>query len=157
MHSKKSLLFVISIVLLSLLIACENPDENETKSDPTIVGSWLMTNILIKDSPVGDLSMSASAFLGMSGTGALTSTLTFSEDSTASVTTTYESAPDTTEPGFWLQSGDSLIIDGAGIDATVPFVLEANSLTITIILPIDFAQNGTPIDTNVDMTYSSVE
>jgi hypothetical protein len=110
-------------------------------------------SVVIHGSPVGDLSMSAEAFLGMSGTGAVSSTLMLNEDGSAAQITTFESAPDDTVAGTWTLEEDHMVIVGAGIDDTVPYELDDTRLTLTIIMPIDFEQDGTAVDTNVDWIY----
>jgi hypothetical protein len=107
----------------------------------------------LKDTQVGDIIVPAAQFLEMSGTGAKTSTLQFKEDSTVTLITTYEDADDEMVPGTWSEDGDKLIIDGAGIDDTVPYDIDGSTLTLTIILPIAIDPSGPEEDTNVEMFY----
>ena len=150
--NKYILITILSVTLIISLANCEN-DEGDDDQEYTIVGSWLLSSVVLKDTPVGNLNMTAAGFLGQSGTGAETSTLSLNEDGSAAVTTTYTAAPDTTEPGSWSQEDDLLTIDGAGIDATVPFTLESSTLTLQHTFAIDFDLDGVTEDTQVDMTY----
>ena len=155
-NARYILFIIIAIIFMVMLTSCEDNDQDEQEQNSSVIGSWLMTNVIIKDTPVGNLTMTGSAFLGMSGTGALTSTLTLNEDGSASVTTTYESVADEVEPGTWSQDGDFLVITGAGIDDTVAYELLDNTLTLTVIMQIDFAGDGFAEDTEVDMTYTAI-
>jgi len=145
-------IFIMIMTSLIILVACEESDPDDVE-EPTLVGSWLLSKVVMRDTPVGTLNMTADGFLGQSGTGAQTSTLTLNEDGTASVTTTFAASADTTEAGTWVQDEDQLIIENAGINATVPFQMDATSLTLTLIFPIDFLQNGEFQDIQVDMIY----
>jgi hypothetical protein len=148
---------VISILSISLLLVfggCEEDGDDEQKY--SVIGSWLMSSVVLKDTPIGDLTMTASGFLGQSGTGAQTSTLILNEDGTAATITSYEAAPDSTEPGTWSQDGNKLAIEGAGIDDIVPFSVGSTSLTLTLTIPIDFDLDGVADDTQVDMTYEKI-
>lgn len=149
---KYIIISVLSLSLLFVVTACEDP-ENEDEKKYSVVGTWLMSSVVMKDTPIGDLTLTASGFLAQSGTGAQTSTLILNEDGSAAVTTTYEAAPDSTEPGSWTQDGDMLTINGAGIDDTVPFSVDEETLIITLTMPVDFYSNGMPEDIQIDMTY----
>ena len=105
---------------------------------------------------MGDITLPAAQFLEMSGTGATTSTMQFNKDGSAALTTTYEEGDDEVVPGTWSKDGDKLVIVGAGIDATVPYAIDGSTLTLTIILPIDFENDGTAEDTEIDMVYTKL-
>ena len=146
---------VLSIMLLMVFTGCEE-DGSDDEQEYSVVGSWLMSSVVLKDTPIGDLTLTASGFLGQSGTGAETSTLNLNEDGSAATITTYEAAPDSTEPGTWTRDGNRLAIEGAGIDDSVPFSVDSETLTLTLTMPIDFDMNGVAEDTQVDMTYQKL-
>ena len=147
------LLVIASAIMLTLFTgsSCDNGVE-----EGTIVGTWRMVSVLMKNTPVGDLTFTAEVFLEMSGTGATSSTLQFNEDGTASLTTTYEDGSEDVVPGTWAIEGDQLTLDGAGIDDTITFNIDGNTLTLTIIMPIDFDNDGVAEDTEIDMIYNRV-
>lgn len=140
------------MTLFVVMVGCEDDAQDDVNT--AITGSWRMASVVIKDTPIGDLTMTADAFLGSSETGALTSTMTFNEDGTAYVTTTYENDPDDVVQGTWEKDGDLLVIVGAGIDDTVGYMLDDTELTLTVTMPIDFEGDGTAEDTEIDMTYT---
>jgi hypothetical protein len=154
---KISLLFVLAIIL-SLIVGsgCKEDNGVEPQKNESLEGSWRLTSVTLKDTPVGDITLPASQFLEMSGTGATTSTMQFNEDGSAALTTTYEEGDDEVVPGTWSKDGDRLVIVGAGIDDTVPYAIEGSTLTLTIILPIDFDSDGTAEDTEIDMVYAKL-
>ena len=151
--------FVCVSALMLLLAAgsgCKDDNGVEPPVNASLEGSWRLTNVTLKDTPVGDMTLPAAQFLEMSGTGAKTSTLQFNEDGTVDLTTTYADRDDEVVPGTWSRDGDKLVIVGAGIDATVPYAISGSTLTLTIILPIDFDSDGTAEDTDVDMIYTKL-
>ena len=89
----------------------------------------------------------------MSGTGATSSTLQLNENGTASVKTTYADSDDDVIGGTWSQEGNKLIIGGAGIDDTVPYAVDGNTLTLTLTMPVDFDSDGVADETEIDMIY----
>ncbi len=115
-----------------------------------------MVSVILKDTPIGDLTLPAAQFLAMSETGATTSTMQFNEDGTASLLTTYADSADDVVPGTWSKEGDKLTINGAGIDDTVTYKVDGNTLTLSMIMPIDFDSDGTPEDIKVDMVYNKI-
>jgi len=150
------LLSLLLTLLLGLFTGSSCDKGTEPKKGGSIIGTWRMANVLMKDTPVGDLSMTAEAFLEASGTGATSSVLQINEDGTASVTTTYEDGSEEVVPGTWTRDGNQLTIDGAGIDDTVTYEVDSTTLTLTMIMPIDFDNDGTTEDTEIDMIYSRV-
>ena len=147
MHSisRKITFLFVSAFMLSLVVGsgCNKDSVVEPKTNESLEGSWRLTSVTLKGTPVGDMTLPAAQFLELSGTGATTSTMQFNEDGSAAVTTTYE-------------EGDKLVIVGAGIDDTVPYAIDGSTLTLTIILPIDFASDGNPVDTEIDMVYTKL-
>ena len=107
MSRKIPLLFVLASVL-SLVAGsgCNKDNGVEPVKNESLEGSWRLTSVILKDTPVGDMTLPAATFLEMSGTGATTSTMQFNEDGSASLTTTYEEGDDDVVPGTW--SKDSL-------------------------------------------------
>ena len=160
MHSisRKIPLLFFSAIMLSLVVGsgCNKDSGVEPQENESLEGSWRLTSVTLKDTPVGDMTLPAAQFLALSGTGATTSTMQFNEDGSAAVTTTYEEGDDEVIPGTWSKEGDKLVIVGAGIDDTVPYAIEGSTLTFTIILPIDFASDGNPVDTEIDMVYTKL-
>jgi hypothetical protein len=144
------------MICLIIGSGCKEDNEVEPEKDESLEGSWRLTSVILKETPVGDLTLPAAQFLEMSGTGATTSTMQFNEDGSAAVTTTYEEGDDEVIPGTWSKDGDKLIIVGAGIDDTVPYTIHGSTLTLTIILPIDFDSDGTADDTDIDMIYTKL-
>jgi hypothetical protein len=155
--SKIPLLFV-SAIILSLIIGsgCNKDNGVEPEKNESLEGSWRLISVTLKDTPVGNITMPAAQFLEMSGTGATTSTLQFNEDGSAVLITTYAEGDDDIVPGTWSKDGDKLTIIGAGIDDTVPYAIEGSKLTLTIMMPIDFASNGNAVDTQIDMVYTKL-
>lgn len=151
-YARYILLMLLTMTLFVVMVGCEDDAQDDVNT--AITGSWRMASVVIKDTPIGDLTMTADAFLGSSETGALTSTMTFNEDGTAYVTTTYENDPDDVVQGTWEKDGDLLVIVGAGIDDTVGYMLDDTELTLTVTMPIDFEGDGTAEDTEIDMTYT---
>jgi hypothetical protein len=154
---KIPLLFVLASVL-SLVAGsgCNKDNGVEPVKNESLEGSWRLTSVILKDTPVGDMTLPAATFLEMSGTGATTSTMQFNEDGSASLTTTYEEGDDDVVPGTWSRDGDKLNIVGAGIDDTVPYKIKGDILTLTITMPIDFAADGNAVDTQIDMVYKKL-
>lgn len=144
---------IVSAIMFTLFIGSSCDKGTESKEEGTIIGTWRLNRVKVKDTPVGDLKLTAENFLGMSGTGATSSTLRINEDGTASVLTTYTDGSEDEVGGTWMIDGDMLVVEGAGIDDTIPFDLDGNTLTLTLTLPIDFYSDGTPEDTEVDFIY----
>ncbi len=149
-------LCIILVVVLTLIIglACEKDSGTAPEKNDSILGSWRLVDVVLKDTPVGDMTLSANLFLEMSETGAQTSTMQFNEDGSAALITTYENNSSDTVPGIWSKDGDELTIGGAGIDDTVGCDVDGNSLTLTMSMLIDFDSDGTPEDITVDMNYT---
>ena len=156
--SRKILLLFVSAIILSLVVGsgCKEDNGVEPQKNESLEGSWRLTSVTLKETPIGSLTLSAAQFLEMSGTGATTSTMQFNEDGSAALTTTYEEADDEVVPGTWSKDSDKLVIVGAGIDDTVPYAITGSTLTLTIILPIDFESDGTTVDTEIDMIYTKL-
>ncbi len=151
------LMGVIVTVMLFTFSSCDNATDPEPKQGGSIIGTWQMVTIKMYDTPVGELTIPATQFLEMSGTGATTSILQFNEDSTASVTTTYEDASQDTIDGTWTADGDDLTVEGAGIDDTVSFDVEGDTMTLTRIMAINFTPESPKEDIVVDMIYNRVQ
>jgi hypothetical protein len=159
--SRKITFLFASAIILGLVVGSGCKEDNgvepqNNESNESLEGSWRLTTVTLKDTPVGDMTLPAAQFLEMSGTGATTSTMQFTEDGSAAVTTTYEEGDDVVIPGTWRKESDKLVIEGAGIDQTVPYAIDGSTLTLTIILPIDFDSDGTADDTDVDMIYTKL-
>lgn len=148
------LFFLFSVITLNLFTnsSCEKGVEPE--KNVSIIGTWRMVNVKMKDTLLGDLTLTAEYFLEMSGTGATSSILQINEDGTASVTTTYTDSSEVVVPGTWTIDGNKLTMEGAGIDDTVTYEVDGNTLTLTMIMSIDFDSNGTPEDIEIDMIYN---
>ena len=136
--------------------SCDNATDPEQNAGGSIIGTWQMVTIKMYDTPVGELTIPASQFLEMSGTGATKSILQFNEDGTASVATTYEDSSQDTIAGTWTSEGDDLIVEGAGIDDTVSYLVDGNTMTLTRIMAINFTPEGPKEDIVVDMIYNRV-
>jgi hypothetical protein len=156
-NRKIPLLFVLAITL-TLVVGSGCKDDNgvEPQQNESLEGSWRLTTVTLKETPVGTMTMSAAQFLEMSGTGATTSTMQFNQDGSAALTTTYVEGDDEVVPGTWSKDGDNLVIVGAGIDDTVPYSIKGSTLTLTITLPIQFDPEGTAEDTDIDMIYAKL-
>lgn len=157
-NNKIMLLFLVTVIVLGIFLtsACEKDNGVEPEKNESIVGAWRLVTAILKDTPVGNITLPAAQFLGMSETGAATSTMQFNEDGSASLTTTFAEGSDEVVPGTWSQDGDNVTIDGAGIDATVPYNVDGTTLTLTLTMPIDFDSDGTADDTKVDMVYNKL-
>ncbi|MBN1895528.1 hypothetical protein JW906_13605 [bacterium] len=151
---KTALALLGSAMLMSLCTGSSCDKGTEPKKSGSLTGKWRMVRVLMKDTPVGNLTLTAESFLAASGTGATSSVLQINEDGSASVTTTYEDSSVVVVPGTWTRDGDQLTLDGAGIDDTVTCQVDGDTLTLTLIMPIDFDQDGTADDTEIDMIYS---
>ena len=149
---------VIYLVMLFSYSSCDNstdPDP-DPKEKGSIIGTWQMVTIKMYDTQVGDLTVPASQFLGMSGTGATQSILQFNADSSASVTTTYSDSTQDTIPGTWTIIGDSLNVVGAGIDDTIGYGVEGNVMTLTRIMAINLLPTSPKEDIVLDMIYNGI-
>ena len=149
-------LLVIFVMMLSLFIgsSCENGTGPEDEG--TLVGTWQLAIVTLKDTPVGDIFMTAEQFLGRSGTDAQTSTLQLNEDGSASLTTTYTDGSSDAVDGSWSSDGDELTINEAGMDGTFPYELDRFTLAIIMIMAIDFDSDGTEEDIEIEMKYNRV-
>lgn len=150
------LMIIVSTILLTLFTGGSCDSGAESTEDVSIIGTWRLVRVIMRSTPVGDLTLTADVFLQLSGTGATTSTLHFYEDGTALLITTYEDESEDEVPGTWSINGDRIAINGAGIDDTVPFHIDGDTLTLTITMPIDFDSDGVAEDTEIDMVYDSV-
>jgi hypothetical protein len=151
------LISVIITVMLFTCSSCDNGTEPAPKQNGSIVGTWQMVSIKMYDTPIGDLTIPAAQFLEMSGTGATTSILQFIEDSSASVITTYEDSSQDTIAGTWTSDGNSLTVEGAGIDDTVLFNVEGDTMTLTRTMAINFTPDSPKEDIVIDMIYNRVK
>jgi len=147
-------LLISSIILFMGAMSCDNDNGVDANKNESIIGTWALDQVIMKGTPVGNLEFTGAQFLELSGLGATSSTMQFNEDGTASVTTTYVDKDDEIVPGTWSQDGRKLIISGAGIDDTVGFDLDGNTLTLMIMMPIDFDSDGVAEDTAIDMIYA---
>jgi hypothetical protein len=157
-HNRRILLLLVSTITLILVVGngCDKDNGVEPEKNQSIIGTWRMVSVTLKDSPIGDIKLPAAQFLKMSETGATTSTLRFNEDGSASLTTTYADSADDVVAGTWTKDGDQLSIVGAGIDDTVGYDVNGKTLTLTMMMPIDFDFDGTAEDTEVDMVYTKL-
>lgn len=157
-YNRKKLMSLIAALTLILIvgIGCDKDNAVEPEKNKSIIGAWRMVSVTLKDTPIGDLALPAAQFLKMSETGATTSTLQFNEDGSASLTTTYADSADDVVAGTWTKEGDKLTISGAGIDNTVSYNVDGSTLTLTMMMPIDFDSDGTAEDTEIDMVYTKL-
>jgi hypothetical protein len=146
---------LVSALALALVAGagCDKDNGAEPVKDQSIIGAWRLASITIKDTPIGDFKVPAAQFLAMSGTGATTSTLRFNEDGSVILTTTYADSADGVVPGTWTAEGDTLTIVGAGLDGTIGYDVDGNTLALTRRMPIDFDFDGIPEDREIDMIY----
>jgi hypothetical protein len=148
------LLFALSLVAFN---GCKDDDSvGPDDSDDTLIGKWKLKSATLKNTPIGDISLTADAMLAQSGTGAVSSFLQINEDGTAATTTEYEDGSDDTVEGTWSAEGDQLTVNGAGLDDTMTFRFNSGDLIITMTMAIDFAQDGNLIDIQVDMIYDRI-
>jgi hypothetical protein len=157
-YSRTIRLLLVSALLLFLVVGngCDKDNGVEPEKNQSIIGAWRMVSVILKDTPIGNLTLPAAQFLEMSGTGATTSTMRFNEDGSASLTTTYADSADDVVAGTWSKDGDKLTIGGAGIDDTVGYKVDGSTLTLTMMMPIDFNSDGTAEDTEIDMVYTKL-
>jgi hypothetical protein len=94
--------------------------------------------------------------LAQSGTGAVSSVLQINEDGTAATTTGYADGTEDTVEGIWSADGNELTVNGAGLDEALSYRFSNGDLIITMMMAIDFAQNGNFIDIQVDMVYERI-
>ena len=151
------LIGVIYLVMLFTYSSCDNSTDPDPKEEGSIIGTWQMVTIKMYDTPVGELTIPAAQFLEMSGTGATTSILQFDEDGSASVITTYNDSSQDTIAGTWTSEGDNLIVEGAGIDDTVSFDVDGDTMTLTRIMAINFTPEAPKEDIVIDMIYNRVK
>ena len=157
MRTIRILVLIIAAAVMQILFTGSSCDNGvESKKDESIVGTWRMSDIVMKNTPVGNMSMTAEQFLELSGTGATSSTLQLNEDGTASVTTTYSEGSDVVADGTWSLNNDKLIINDVGIDDIVTYDIDGKKLTITVMMPIDFDADGTDENIEVDMVYTKL-
>ena len=149
------LIGVLILVFVFICSSCENGTEPEQTG--SIVGTWQMVSIKMYDTPIGELTIPATQFLEMSGTGATTSILQFDEDGSASVITTYNDSSQDTIAGTWTADGENLIVEGAGIDDTVSFNVSGDTMTLTRTMEINFVPDEPKQDIVLDMIYNRVK
>ncbi|MBR9975728.1 MAG: lipocalin family protein [Bacteroidetes bacterium] len=147
---------IVAVVLFSA-VGCDNETDPVQPVNNTIIGSWDMTVIVMYDTPVGELTIPAAQFLAMGAEGAAKSTLQFRDDNTASVVTTYTDSHQDTISGTWSTNGNSLTVQGAGIDGTVQFTVDATTLVLTRTMPIAFTPGGPTQDIVLDMKYNRIQ
>jgi hypothetical protein len=152
----KVIIGTILIAMLFTFSSCDNATDSDPQQEGSIIGTWLMVNIKLYATPVGDLSMEATQFLEMSGTGASISVLQFDEGGTASVTTTYTDTSQDTVGGSWTLNGDSLTVVGAGIDGTVGYEVNGDSMTLTRIMQINFVPDTPTEPIKTEMRYDRI-
>jgi len=155
-YPKTSLLRAFLLMVLALFIGSSCENQTGPENEGTLVGTWQLAIVTMKDTPVGDIFMTAEQFLGRSGTEAQTSTLQLNEDGSASLTTTYTDGSSDTVDGSWSSDGDELTINEAGMDDTFPYELDRFTLTIIMIMAIDFDSDGTEEDIEIEMKYNRV-
>jgi hypothetical protein len=158
MYKRTIQLFLVSAFALILVVGngCDKGNGVEPEKNQSIIGAWRMVSVTMKDTPIGDFTLPAAQFLKMSETGATTSTLQFNEDGSVSLRTTYADSADEVVAGTWSKEGDKLTIGGAGIDDTVGYAVDGDTLTLTMVMPIDFASDGTAEDIEIDMIYTKL-
>lgn len=153
-------LFIITLFTVSLIMfsGCSEDDNGVSpeNTSETLVGTWKFKAATMYDTPVGDLTFSADAMLSQSGTGAVSSVVQLNEDGTAATTTKYDDGTEETVEGTWTSEGDQITVEGAGLDDTFTYRFSSGDLIITMIMPIDFAQDGNLIDIRVDMVYERI-
>jgi hypothetical protein len=153
----RTILWLLCLSIMAGLTTSSSCDKGtEPKKSGSMFGAWRMVRVVMNDTPFGDMRFTAENFLQMSGTGATASVLRINEDGSASVTTTWEDSSETVIPGTWTIDGNRLTMDGAGIDDTVLVDVDADTLTLTRTMPIDFYSDGSPEDTEIDMIYSRI-
>ena len=143
-------------IMLFVATACDNATDPAPVVPDTIVGAWEMTTIVMYDTPIGEMTIPAAQFLGMSGTGAAKSVLEFKTGGAAAVFTTYSDSSQDTISGTWSATGNNLTVTGAGIDDTVQFKVDATLLTLTRIMAINFTPTDPKQDIVVDMKYTRI-
>ena len=153
-------IFLISVFAVSLVVlsGCSE-DDNGTgpgDSDDTLVGTWKLKSATLRDTPVGDISLTADALLAQSGTGAVSSILQINEDGTGATITEYADGTEETVEGTWNIEGDEIVVVDAGIDDTVAYRFSNGDLIITITMEIDLAQDGNLVPIQVDMVYGRI-
>lgn len=147
---------LIAIMLL-VAVACDNGTDPDPVDTNTFIGVWEMTTIVMYDTPIGEMTIPAAQFLGMSGTGAAKSVLEFEEGGTVSVYTTYTDSSQDTISGSWSTAGDDLAVSGAGIDDTVQYNVDGSTLILTRVMAINFTPESPKQDIVVDMKYARIE
>ena len=120
------------------------------------MGTWKLKSATLKDTPVGNITISADDMLAQSGLGAVSSVLQINEDGTGATITEYEDGTEETVDGTWSIEGDEIVVVDAGIDDTVSYRFNNGDLIITITMEIDLAQNGNPEPIQVDMVYERI-
>ena len=154
--TNKLLLFIFITLTIGFLAGCDSDSGTESNEPGSVVGTWQLTSAVLYNTPVGTMTLTAEIFLDNSGTGAETSVLQFNEDGTASVTTNYEDGSEETIGGTWSTNGDNITVVGAGLDDTMTYEVSGNTLTLTLIMPIDFFGDGNEIDVTIDMIYNRI-
>jgi hypothetical protein len=138
-------------------IGCDNSTDPDPVDNNTFIGVWEMTTIVMHDTPIGEMTIPAAQFLGMSGTGAAKSVLAFEQNGTASVFTTYTDSSQDTISGTWSLDGNTLAVAGAGIDDTVQYNVDGSTLILTRVMAINFTPESPKEDIVVDMKYARIE
>ncbi len=161
MRKAANLIPGLSIVIITGLLficsSCDNATDPEPKKQGSIIGTWQMVTIKMYDTPIGELTIAASQFLEMSGTGATKSVLQFNEDGSASVATTYIDSSQDTIPGTWTSDGNNLMVEGAGIDDTVSYDVNGDEMTLSLTMAINFTPEAPKEDVEIDMIYNRIE
>jgi hypothetical protein len=144
-------------IMLLVAVACDNgTDPDPVTPSETFIGTWEMTNIVMYDTPIGEMTIPAAQFLGMSGTGAAKSVLQFEQNGTVAVFTTYTDSSQDTISGTWSVDGNDLAVSGAGIDDTVQYKVDASILTLTRVMAINFTPESPKEDIVLDMNYTRI-
>lgn len=158
-HWKPADIFAGAFMALMLFAAaaCDNGTDPDPVDNDTFIGVWEMTTIVMYDTPIGEMTIPAAQFLGMSGTGAAKSVLEFRDNGTASVYTTYTDSSQDTISGTWSMSGSDLAVSGAGIDDTVQYKVDGSTLVLTRVMAINFTPESPKQDIVVDMKYARIE
>lgn len=161
MRKFKNVLVGIIIATMSIFLftgsSCDNGTDPKPKENGSIVGTWQMVTIKMHDTPIGEMTIPAAQFLGMSETGAKASVLQFTVDGSASVLTTYADDSQDSIPGTWTSEGDKLTVEGAGIDDTVTFKVDGDTMTITRVMAINFVPDTPKEDITIDFIYNRIE
>lgn len=149
------MLILVSVIAAGLFTG-SSCDNGTGSNGGSIIGTWRFDSVTIHDTPIGDMDLSAEAFLNMSETGVTSMTLQVNEDGTAMLTDTNGDGSQTLIPGTWTETDGEVTITGAGMDESAAFDVKKNTLTVTMSMGIDFYGNGNETDVQIDMIWKRV-